>query len=367
MSPAQNDDAQIRNQSETCFELFIKISHSPHVPKESGLQNNISHGLEDAFSRFRLWISNIGVFADNHSSLDYRVREADEVKVLFLDQLEIIKCRLVQFDEIFAKNVPEKIISASNKADDLDISGNDTSSTTSNETNEPDCFNEWSPDELLGSIHRSIDWLQRLSNSIRRASSTSQNAKAKFFKIEDYTENGRITEEEVRLCFRATLGEICPGLQDDWMIDRLIETMVLRLKRVLYRRYRHAKWSFPYVQPPSLREAPSQPSRESYLRPQQVDASLSGTIMSKASPVIGRVVPALSVDSATTFNMSEWKRKPTYSRSVISTATSASTSSTYRLNLPPPPENIAAGENFICPYCGIVLKSDVGKSPRAWR
>ena len=36
--------------------------------------------LRDEFEQFRVWSNNIGVFASDHGSLDYRLREAGEVK-----------------------------------------------------------------------------------------------------------------------------------------------------------------------------------------------------------------------------------------------------------------------------------------------
>lgn len=94
--PQRDDDAQIRQKSETCFKLFTEISHFCHGQHGNEIENGVTSGLDDKFSRFRLWISSIGVFARDHLSLDYRVREADEVKDLFLDQLGIIECRLLQ-------------------------------------------------------------------------------------------------------------------------------------------------------------------------------------------------------------------------------------------------------------------------------
>lgn len=237
-------------------------------------------------------------------------------------------------------------------------------SFTSQSLNTSDCFNEWSRDELLDSIHRSIDWLQRLSNSIRRTSSNNQNAKAELFKIEDHAEHRSTTESEVRRRYGEIIHEISPGLQDDWMIDRLVDTMIIRLKRVLYRRSRHVKWSFPRVEPPSLQETPSTRLAQGYQPIQPGASSQSGTNEYKF-PAVGHEVRS-SGNSATTFNQSEWKRNTMYKGSEISTATSTSKSSAHDLDVPSPPADATTGEEFICPYCRLVLKSHIG-TPRAWR
>lgn len=92
----KREHAEIRKRSEICFQAFTEISHSAQAQHEGGTYDHVTSGLNDTFSRFRLWISNIGVFADDQLSLDYRVREAGVIKELFLGQLEIIECRLLQ-------------------------------------------------------------------------------------------------------------------------------------------------------------------------------------------------------------------------------------------------------------------------------
>ncbi|KAG6368270.1 hypothetical protein INS49_002473 [Diaporthe citri] len=207
----KREHAEIRKRSEICFQSFTEISHSAQVQRGGGTYDHVISGLIDTFSRFRLWISNIGVFADDQLSLDYRVREVGEIKELFLGQLGIIECRLLQFHEMFSKSTSEDDTFVARNSSDLNASRRDiVPTTTTHETSEPDPFKEWSSEELLASIHRSIDWLQRLSNSIRRASSTSQNASAKYFKIEDYKGDKQASESEVRGRYKAMIHDISP-------------------------------------------------------------------------------------------------------------------------------------------------------------
>ena len=46
---------------------------------------------EDQLGRFRIWAKNIGVFAEGHASLDYRLRDSAEVRLLMVDQLETLQ------------------------------------------------------------------------------------------------------------------------------------------------------------------------------------------------------------------------------------------------------------------------------------
>lgn len=46
---------------------------------------------EDQLGRFRIWARNIGVFAEGHACLDYRLRDSAEVRLLMIDQLEMLQ------------------------------------------------------------------------------------------------------------------------------------------------------------------------------------------------------------------------------------------------------------------------------------
>ena len=48
---------------------------------------SLAEDLEDEFEKFRVWARNIGVFANYKASLDYRLREAESVKIMILKLL----------------------------------------------------------------------------------------------------------------------------------------------------------------------------------------------------------------------------------------------------------------------------------------
>lgn len=84
----------IREISRQCLSLFTKKIENGAVLEEQDAspQGN----LIDELGRFRLWASNIGVFAQVHASLDFRLRELPDVIELFLTQLHNIRDRLDQ-------------------------------------------------------------------------------------------------------------------------------------------------------------------------------------------------------------------------------------------------------------------------------
>ena len=88
-------------------------------------------------------------------------------------------------------------------------------------------------------IAKEISLLHKLSNNIRRASRESQNSKAaNLFKIKDKEGN----DLELFLCkfFAGNILDQFPGISEG-IQNRLVSTMLLRRKRILYRRYRYAK------------------------------------------------------------------------------------------------------------------------------
>ena len=50
--------------------------------------------LRDEFDQFRIWAENIGVFASDHESLDYRLREASDVKEGIVSLLQSLRTDL---------------------------------------------------------------------------------------------------------------------------------------------------------------------------------------------------------------------------------------------------------------------------------
>ena len=57
--------------------------------------------VEDQYRSFNIWMSNIGVFAPAHASMDYRLREAADIKDLVVRLLETLLGHIEQSESIF--------------------------------------------------------------------------------------------------------------------------------------------------------------------------------------------------------------------------------------------------------------------------
>ena len=93
--------------------------------------------------------------------------------------------------------------------------------------------------QAVKAIADEISLLHELSNTIRKASREAANLKAAAdFRIKD--EEGNDLEPLLRQYFSANIRDRFPGCSDI-LLERLASTMVLRRKRILYRRHRYGK------------------------------------------------------------------------------------------------------------------------------
>lgn len=94
-------------------------------------------------------------------------------------------------------------------------------------------------ERAIESMASEITLLHELSNTIRKASREANNVKAALsFNIKD--EEGHDLEKPLKNHFAANIKDQFPGISDIIRL-RLAETMILRRKRILYKRTRYSK------------------------------------------------------------------------------------------------------------------------------
>ncbi|KAK5992076.1 hypothetical protein PT974_05473 [Cladobotryum mycophilum] len=210
------------------FQQCVDDASSIH-PRELSL-------IEDQRARFSVWTANIQVFVSNRRSLDHRLREAVEIQNSVIGLLEALdfhirKCSsiLQSFDSTTSDIPPEAV--------DEKLS------------------------QSVREISRDISLLFKFSNTIRRASKESQNSiAATAFRIRD--EDGNDVENFLQELFSRYIRDVFPDVSNE-IKERLAKTMVLRRKRILYRRSRYGTptikiqqaQSQPLIASPSIRPA----------------------------------------------------------------------------------------------------------------
>ena len=79
---------EIRSRADEClsdFDALVVVQPTDDRRNADDLDG------EEQRARFLIWSANIGVFADGHASLDYRLRDSLEARKLMLDLLRSLK------------------------------------------------------------------------------------------------------------------------------------------------------------------------------------------------------------------------------------------------------------------------------------
>jgi len=202
---AQETTLDTTSISQICvavFEQCLADAEAIH-PRERSL-------IEDQRSRFLVWAGNIGALSSTRASLDHRLREAPEVLEIILALLASLEKGLGECRRILASLGPP---CGQSVGSPLEPVHHDLS-------------------RILGQIECDIDLLNKFSNTIRRASKAAQHQRADKRKILD--DDGTDIETHLLEIFERSLH---PAIGDiiRW---RLARAMVLRRKRILYRRSR---------------------------------------------------------------------------------------------------------------------------------
>lgn len=346
MSSDASEPETIRKNAKACLDLF---SQGLQLLNQSDV-SDARRGLQDEFARFQLWTSNIGVFAELHSSLDFRLREFSDIKEPFLRQLATIESRLYQFNEDAHQTRLE---------DSIDEEADESDSSSSN-SRTSSIFQDWDKAQLLQSIRQSIDWLHRLSNLVRKASFANQHKRADKFKLEDADKNDLV--EMLTNYYAKVIKREFNGLPDT-LVQRLAVSMVTRRRRIMYRRSQQQHWKLQQVEYMAKRLKPTpQPGPPTILEPtpeQKVDLHSERA----TTPVETRTV-AQSRLTATTLDANIRRKFSTPSG--ISKGSTTPLDQKSKVLVPPPPMAAKSGETFICDYCCLILESQIALNNKSW-
>lgn len=83
----------IREQAFECIRRFHVLSDVDKSGEDEVGKSSASNeaNTADQLARFRLWAANIGVFAEGHGSLDWRLRESPSFKEVVVEFLESLQ------------------------------------------------------------------------------------------------------------------------------------------------------------------------------------------------------------------------------------------------------------------------------------
>lgn len=216
-------------------------------------------------------------------------------------------------------------------------------------------------DAILSSLSTSMDWLHRLANMIRRASTSRQNANANTFPLKDA--QGNDATLVLTQLFEFRIKRAFPKVAVD-IKDRLVSTMLLRRRRILYRRSRQAKLAPRPAKPAPKRVKPTHSAPYAVSRldiPERMPHETKAPMPSVRAPS----GTASTQYTATTVEPEAYRRVVS-TPSRVSEARTIAMPSDYKDMIPWPPRVADNAHDFICPFCCLILPARYAQNPDVW-
>jgi hypothetical protein len=344
----------------TCDELFQEVW------SKGALIQDIMQGERD---KFLLWAFNIGVFAEQQLSLDFRLRDMDDITGSIKAQLDIISGHLMRLTQVPASQL-EELHDTENSARKRLKTGSYDGEPEPGQVSAADTMEAAVGDIALKrdrvmadikssrlSIGRSLSWLQRLSNLIRSASFASQDRRAERFKFEDIN----LSTDGFRSYFERVVKTEFAGLSNK-LLKRLIESMLIRRRRFEYRQRQERRWDLKVLQLKSHAHEHSKPSEfnaEERVVAITYDAPIQQipNTLEEISNAPTSVVSTPTIDVGRLRNLQQ--------KSTIGSGRSAPLGNRSKMRIPKAPKQGLAGLDFTCQYCWLVLPSHVAR-PEEW-
>ncbi|EWG48629.1 hypothetical protein FVEG_08333 [Fusarium verticillioides 7600] len=231
LAPETGDHSRraiVAEYARKCYKSFQHcLDSASKVDKASrpGTQMSLIR-VEDQLARFQLWTANICVFSSGRDSLDYRLREAPDVRTPVIGLLQALDFRVKTCSSILGSMLRGPEITSIEESVGKFV-------------------------DSLDRLSSEITLLHRITNTIRRASKDIHNSRAaNGFKIRAV--GGQDAGPFLQQVFLHYLTDRFPGA-NSIIQERLAESMVLRCKRMLYRRERYGNNP---IQLPQIEPAP---------------------------------------------------------------------------------------------------------------
>ncbi|KAI0180727.1 hypothetical protein GGR52DRAFT_2839 [Hypoxylon sp. FL1284] len=335
--------AEIAGSCLRSFQECVRRAVSIH-PRELSL-------VEDQLARFSVWAANIRVFSQGRASSDHRLREAPDVQDAVIGLLQALDYRI--------QNCTQCLESFSSRDPRMPLTDIDPKL-----------------DQSVRDIASEISLLHRFSNTIRRASHEAQNSKAaESFRIRD--DEGNDAEALLTALFFYHVRDRFPTVGEH-ICQRLADTMVLRRKRILYKRSRYGDAT---IRP---QQVPSQPRITlPKIRPRFAVADQSEAFEPQAIPTRSKSTVQSLTQSATTLSPEKFVKAS--APSVVSVSKTVALSSHGDLIFPPAPlgmefqvpnshmersawrESVDAIGEVTCPFCFYALPAQDVVDNKKWK
>lgn len=349
--PSPGDSiAEIARNVATVFARGRTKQLEPHLRLE----------LENELGRFKIWAGNLGVFAPGRASADYRLRDDADVKEVLIQMLDRLRQSTKQAMDppviLEEEEENEQDDSPSESSEDSMAISLDKDFDVGSETDDIPVPQNDVVATALETIKDTINRLYRLSNIIKKPSSSNENVKvANFIAKEEASEKLKEFQTSVSWQIKFRLPNASPAL-----LDRLVEAAVFRRKKLEYRERHKEKLRQGIEQSFATDLAVSLLPKDAKLRPFGDDRKAAPVLRQQAGSARGSLnTMQYSATEASSVNRLKFA---SYPKSVaLSGITKSAVSRREHLDIPvPPSKSKGESEEVVCPYCfRVVDKEDM--------
>jgi hypothetical protein len=334
----------------------------------------IKRTIEDTLVRFKIWAGNVGIFAPENASVDYRLRQDEEIVAVLTSILTSLKAHL---EQAVSTTIPEEPEDAGNV---FNLAAAPETSSTSSESScsisldsdasesaldvRPTGTAAPAPIDALAKANDEIDRLYRLASVLRKPVSSTENARVRDFIAKkvaaNETEDMDDAEDHARSHLQARFPKAVP-----FLVDRLVSAVVFRRMQLRYRERHQGKLRQGVEQsfiPEAPRTTPLVGSRTIQHNPPAIQ---SATHSRSERALVLQAGPSV-VFSATNASSVDRARYTKYAESAaLSRITHSAVARRLKLDVPAPPRDFDQRLGKVsCSFCMRMISKEEAQEPR---
>ncbi|KAH7367165.1 hypothetical protein B0T11DRAFT_50862 [Plectosphaerella cucumerina] len=332
----------------------------------------IKRTIEDTLVRFKIWAGNVGIFAPENASVDYRLRQDDEIVAVLTSILVSLKAHLEQAvsttiheeaEDSIDVTVDSQLSSTSSESSCSSISLDSDASASALDVR-PTGTGTPAPIDALAKANDEIDRLYRLALVLRKPVSSTENARVRDFIAKkvaaNETEDMDDAEDHARSHLQARFPKAAP-----FLVDRIVSAVVFRRMQLRYRERHQGKLrqgveqSFFPEAPRTTRLVGSRIIQHNPPAPQSATHSRSekALVLQAGPSVVFSATNASSVDRA---------RYTKYAESAaLSRITHSAVARRLKLDVPAPPRDFDQRLGKVsCSFCMRMISKEEAQEPR---
>ncbi|KAH6887609.1 hypothetical protein B0T10DRAFT_73728 [Thelonectria olida] len=333
------------------------------------LSPTVRLSLENILVRLKIWAGNVGVFAPDNASVEYRLRREADIMDVLLSMLTSLKAHLERainpplLEELEEEQPPSPSSDSDSSSSSLTLD-----SDAAEDEQDTGTQNDLDSNDPIQRANDVIDRLYRLASVVRKPVSSTENSRVRDFiakeKSRGHTQDLEDAEDHARRHMQARFAK-APQV----LVDRLVAAVVFRRMKLRYRQRHQQKLKQGVESSFAMEASGGKRLVTEYLGTPTIlpavpvpNPGVSSTAAKHNIPRRGRSV----VWSATDASSVNQARFVNYAKSTaLSGITLTAVARRQKLDVPPPPKNFDKRlRKVTCCYCTRMLSIEETREPR---